>query len=65
MLERVRVLTAPDGTSSSEDDAVALTNLGASDLEAEGRACGLAPEPARVIAETDTHLGSTVVLLRG
>ncbi|HYH89778.1 MAG TPA: class I SAM-dependent methyltransferase [Solirubrobacteraceae bacterium] len=65
VLERVRVLTAPDGTSSSEDDAVALTTLGASDLEAEGRACGLAPEPARLIAETDTHLGSTVVLLRG
>jgi SAM-dependent methyltransferase len=65
VLERVRVLTAPDGTSSSEDDAVALTILSAPDLEAEGRACGLAPEPARQIAETDAHLGSTVVLLRG
>ena len=59
------MLTAPDGTSSSEDDAVALTNVGASDLEAEGRAFGLSPEPARLIAETDSHLGSTVVLLRG
>jgi len=65
VLERVRVLTAPDGTSSSEDDAIALTTLSASDLEAEGRACGLAPEPARQIAATDAHLGSTVVLLRG
>ena len=44
VLERVRVLTAPDGTTSSEDDAVALAKLTASDLEAEGRAAGLRPE---------------------
>jgi SAM-dependent methyltransferase len=65
VLERVRVLTAPDGTSSSEDDAVSLATLSALDLEAEGRAAGLAPEPVRYIEETDTHLGSTVVMLRG
>ena len=39
------VLTAPDGTTSSEDDAIALATLTAGDLEAEGRAAGLRPEP--------------------
>ena len=65
VLERVRVLTAPDGTSSSEDDEVALSALSAPDLEAEGRAAGLTPEPSRSIEETEAHLGSTVVMLRG
>ena len=63
MLERVRVLTAPDGTTSSEDDAIALTNLTAADLEAEGRAAGLRPEDPHAIDETDAHMGSTVVML--
>ena len=65
VLERVRVLTAPDGSTSSADDAVSLAALSALDLEAEGRAAGLAPEPARHIEETEAHLGSTVVMLRG
>jgi SAM-dependent methyltransferase len=65
VLERVRVLTAPDGTTSSEDDAVALATLTARDLEAEGRAAGFRPEAARFIEETDAHLGSVVVMLRG
>ena len=65
VLERVRVLTAPDGTSSSKDDAVTLATLSAADLEAEGRAAGLSPEPAHFIEETEAHLGSTVVMLRG
>jgi SAM-dependent methyltransferase len=65
VLERVRVLTAPDGTTSSEDDSIALATLSARDLEVEGRAAGLRPEPARFIEETDAHLGSAVVMLRG
>jgi len=65
VLERVRELIAPDGTRSSEGDTVALCTLSARDLEIEGRAAGLTPEPALHIAETDAHLGSTVVLLRG
>ena len=65
VLERVRVLTAPDGTSSSADDAVTLATLSAAELEAEGRAAGLSPEPAHFIEETEAHLGSTVVMLRG
>jgi SAM-dependent methyltransferase len=65
VLERLRELIAPDGTRSSEADAVALRTLSARDLEAEGRAAGLRPEPARTIAETEAHLGATVVMLRG
>jgi SAM-dependent methyltransferase len=65
VLERVRVLTAPDGSTSSADDTVSLASLSALDLEAEARAAGLAPEPARYIEETEAHLGSTVVMLRG
>ena len=65
VLERVRVLTAPDGTTTTEDDAVALAVLSVADLEAEGRVSGLAPEPPHHIDETDAHLGSTVVMLRG
>jgi SAM-dependent methyltransferase len=65
VLERVRVLTAPDGTTSTEDDAVTLATLSAPDLEAEGRAAGLTPEPPHFIDETEAHLGSTVVMLRG
>ena len=65
VLERVRVLTAPDGTMSSEDDTIALATLSVRDLEAEGRAAGLRPEPARWIEETEAHVGSAVVMLRG
>jgi SAM-dependent methyltransferase len=65
VLERVRVLTAPDGTTSSEDDAIALANLTAADLETEGRAAGLRPEAPHAIDETAAHMGSTVVMLRG
>jgi SAM-dependent methyltransferase len=64
-LERVRVLTAPDGTTSSEDDTVTLTTLSAVDLEAEGRASGFVAEDAHAVEETDAHMGSTVVMLRG
>jgi SAM-dependent methyltransferase len=64
-LARVRVLTAPDGTTSSEDDAVTLATLSAEDLEAEGSAAGLQPEAPHHIDETDAHTGSTVVMLRG
>ena len=33
--------------------------------QAEGSAAGLRPEPRTHIGETDAHLGSTVVMLRG
>ena len=55
---------APDGGVSVEDDAIELAHLTVAELEAEGRAAGFAPEPARAIAQTDDHVGAEVVLLR-
>jgi SAM-dependent methyltransferase len=63
-IERVRRAVGPGGDVVEEDDAIELTNLTVDQLEAEGRAAGLAPEPARAIPATDEHVGSEVVLLR-
>jgi SAM-dependent methyltransferase len=65
VLERVRLAIAPDGRASTEGDAIELAALTAGELEAEGAAAGLRPEPRARIPETDAHLGSTVVMLRG
>jgi SAM-dependent methyltransferase len=64
-IERVRRTFAPDGRVIEEDDVIELVNLSVERLEAEGRAAGLTPEPARSIPATDEHVGSEVVLLRG
>ena len=50
---------------TEEDDVIELAHLTVERLEAEGRAAGFAPEPARAIPATDEHVGSEVVLLRG
>ena len=65
VLERVRQAIAPDGSASTADDTIELTSLSAPGLEAEGAAAGLRVEPRAFIGETDAHLGSTVVMLRG
>jgi SAM-dependent methyltransferase len=65
VLERVRQAIAPDGSASVADDAIELASLTAGELEAEGAAAGLRPEPARTIDPTPEHVGSQVVLLRG
>jgi len=64
-IERVRYALAPGGERSVERDAIELAAVGVPALEAEGRAAGLTPEPARRIAPTREHVGSQVVLLRG
>jgi SAM-dependent methyltransferase len=63
-IERVRRTVAPDGSVSEADDVIELAALTIADLEAEGRAAGFVPEPARAIPPTDEHVGSEVVLLR-
>jgi SAM-dependent methyltransferase len=63
-IERVRRAFAPDGSVTVEDDVIELAVLTAASLEAEGRAAGFTPEPARAIPATDEHVGSEVVLLR-
>ena len=64
-IERIRTVLGPDGERSAEGDAIALAHLSVEQLEAEGRAAGFAPEPARRIEPTEEHVGSGVVLLRG
>ena len=65
VLERVRQAIAPDGSASLADDTIELATLTAGELEAGGAAAGLRPEPRRWIGDTDAHVGSTVVILRG
>ena len=65
VLERVRQVIAPDGSASLADDTIELAALTAGQLEAEAAAAGLRPEPRRWIGDTDAHVGSTVVMLRG
>jgi SAM-dependent methyltransferase len=47
-----------------ECNVIELARVSASELEDEGSRAGLKPEPAREIAPTDEHVGSTVVMLR-
>ncbi|MGH2946343.1 MAG: class I SAM-dependent methyltransferase [Solirubrobacteraceae bacterium] len=64
-IERLRYAIAPDGARTTERDAIVLAAVTAEQLEAEGAAAGLIPEPARHIDATPEHVGSRVVLLRG
>jgi SAM-dependent methyltransferase len=64
-IERVRQAVSPDLVRSTEYDAIVLADLTVEQLEAEGRAAGLSPEPPREVPGTDEHVGSQVVLLRG
>ena len=61
----MRQAIAPDGSASLADDTIELASLTADELEAEGSDAGLRPEPRRRIGDTDAHVGSTVVMLRG
>jgi SAM-dependent methyltransferase len=64
-LERRRETTASDGARSEDMDLITLVALDATGLAAEGVAAGFDVEPAQVIPETDRHVGSRVVVLRG
>ena len=63
-IERVRQAIGPALARSSEPDAIVLAALTVEALEAEGRAAGLEPEPARHIPATQDHVASEVVILR-
>jgi SAM-dependent methyltransferase len=63
-IERVRQAVSPDLLRTTEYDAIVLADLDVEELEDEGRAAGLEPEPALRIPATDDHVGSTVVVLR-
>jgi SAM-dependent methyltransferase len=64
-IERLRQTIGPDGERRAAHDVIELATVTVAELEAEGAAAGLRPEPARTIAPTEEHVGSEVVLLRG
>jgi SAM-dependent methyltransferase len=64
-IERLRHTIRPDGRRSTAHDVIELAAVSARELEQEGAAAGLQPEPARTIGPTPEHVGSEVVLLRG
>jgi SAM-dependent methyltransferase len=64
-IERIRQLIAPDGTRSTEDDAVHLATVSPGRLAEEAAEHGLEAEDLRHIPETPAHVGSEVVILRG
>ena len=63
LLRRLRQTVSPEGTLSEETDEIRLLMVEADELEAEAATAGFAPVGRRVIAETEAHVGSTVVLL--
>jgi SAM-dependent methyltransferase len=63
-IERIRRTFGPEGLAAQEDDVIELAHVSVRQLEAEGRAVGLEPAPARSIDPTTEHVGSEVVLLR-
>jgi SAM-dependent methyltransferase len=64
-IERIRQLIAPDGTRTTEDDAVHLATVSPGLLAEEAAEHGLEAEELRRIPETPAHVGSEVVILRG
>ena len=64
-IERIREIVAADGRRSASDDILHLDKVSVAELEAEGRAAGLTPLPARLLVPTEEHVGTSVVMLRG
>jgi SAM-dependent methyltransferase len=62
-LHRIRE-TVVDGRHDFAASVVRLDRVEPREVEAEADALGFAVEPARVVPETETYLGSTVVMLR-
>jgi SAM-dependent methyltransferase len=64
-IERVRTIVTASGQRTASGDVVHLDKVDAAQVEAEALAAGLWPRAGRVIAPTQEHVGTTVVLLRG
>jgi SAM-dependent methyltransferase len=64
-IERIREIVAAGGQRSASDDVLHLDRVAIEQVEAEGRAAGLEVLPRRLIGETEEHVGTSVVLLRG
>ncbi len=63
VLFRLRQTVSPDGVLRDEENEVRLSLLSARTLEREAVEVGLRPAGRRTVPITDTHVGSTVVLL--
>ncbi len=64
-IERIRQIVRANGQRSASGDILHLDRVAIEQVEAEGRAAGLAVLPGRIIAETEEHVGTSVVILRG
>lgn len=65
VLHHARTRQTADGRRETRVRRTRLDRLDAATLEREGAAAGFTVLPRRVIAETDEHVGSTVVMLGG
>ncbi len=63
VLERVREVVLADGQFSAQEDLIRLDQVDAAGLERDGRRAGLRPAGRALIAATDEHVSSTVVML--
>jgi SAM-dependent methyltransferase len=64
-IERIRQIVTASGRRSASDDILHLDRVAFARVEAEGRAAGLQVLPSRLIGETEEHVGTSVVMLRG
>jgi SAM-dependent methyltransferase len=64
VLERRREVIDPAGGHVLSVDRIALDQLSAATLIAEGTRAGLTPVGTRTVAETEEHVGSLVVIFR-
>ena len=64
-IERIREVVRADGRRSASANVLHLDRVAVAEVEAEARAVGLSPLPARRIAETEEHVATTVVMLHG
>lgn len=62
---RLRQLVAPDGEMSEELDVTIVDRLTGGVLEREAAAAGLEIEASEMVPETDEHVGSVVLMMKG
>ena len=64
-VERIRQIVTAEGQRSASGDILHLDRVAIGQVEAEAHAAGLRVLPRRLIAETEEHVGTSVVMLRG
>jgi SAM-dependent methyltransferase len=64
-VERIREILTADGRRSASDDILHLDRVTIAEVEAEGRAAGLTALPPRIVPQSEEHVGTSVVMLRG